>query len=77
MARYRTGTGTAGNVGAEALSQLEAPLDGLTVRNPLAAVGGTDLEPTRLVKLYAPAGVPAPGASRDGRRLRRDGPTPP
>jgi hypothetical protein len=52
--RSRIGTGTAGNVGAEALSQLLVPLDGVRVRNPMAASGGTDPEPTRLVKLYAP-----------------------
>jgi hypothetical protein len=54
VAHYRTGTGSSGNVGAEALSQLASPLDGVTVRNPMAAAGGTDPEPTRLVKLYAP-----------------------
>ena len=53
-ATYRVGSGKAGNVGAEALTRLVAPIDGVTVRNPLAAAGGLDPEPIRDVKLYAP-----------------------
>ena len=53
-ATYRLGNGKAGNVGAEALTQLASPLDGVTVRNPMPAVGGIDPEPIRNVKLYAP-----------------------
>ncbi|MFC9944573.1 putative baseplate assembly protein [Streptomyces pratensis] len=63
--RYRLGGGTAGNVGAEAVSHLvlhrdpeaedagEAlPVAG--VRNPLPAVGGTDPEPLEQVRQLAP-----------------------
>jgi hypothetical protein len=53
-ATYRIGGGKAGNVGAEALTRLVIPIDGVTVRNPMAAVGGVDPEPIREVKLYAP-----------------------
>jgi hypothetical protein len=53
-ATYRVGNGTAGNVGAEALTRLVVPIDGVKVRNPLPAAGGVDLEPIREVKLYAP-----------------------
>jgi hypothetical protein len=53
-ATYRVGNGRAGNVGAESLTQLVPPLDGVRVRNPLPAEGGVDPEPTREVKLYAP-----------------------
>jgi hypothetical protein len=53
-ARYRLGSGAAGNVGAEALSVLVTPIAGVKVRNPLAAVGGQEPEPIRQVKLDAP-----------------------
>jgi hypothetical protein len=57
-ATYRTGNGTAGNVGAESISRLvlNSPLSGVavTVRNPLPAQGGTDAEPIAEAKLYAP-----------------------
>ncbi|WP_447979271.1 putative baseplate assembly protein [Candidatus Nitrospira bockiana] len=53
-ATYRLGNGKAGNVGAEALTRLVPPIDGVKVRNPMAAVGGVDPEPIREVKLYAP-----------------------
>jgi hypothetical protein len=58
-ASYRIGSGAAGNVGAEAISQTVLSgtvLNGmdLTPRNPLAAQGGTDPEPIDQVKLCAP-----------------------
>jgi len=58
QATYRVGNGTAGNVGAEAISRLVLPnpIDGaaITVRNPLPARGGADAEPVAEAKLYAP-----------------------
>jgi hypothetical protein len=53
-ATYRIGSGTAGNVGAGALTRLVSPVDGLKVRNPMPAVGGVDAEPIREAKLAAP-----------------------
>ncbi len=57
--RYRIGGGVAGNVGAEAITQLVWPSehrdDGiLTVRNPLPAQGGLAPEPIAEAKLFAP-----------------------
>jgi hypothetical protein len=59
QARYRIGNGTAGNVGAETIVQLNTtsaipPGANLVVRNPLAASGGTDPEPLSQIKLLAP-----------------------
>lgn len=59
---YRVGNGTAGNVGAEAINHLAlccaAMSDGVTrVRNPLAAVGGTDPESLDEVRQLAPLGL--------------------
>jgi hypothetical protein len=55
VARYRTGRGRAGNVGAEAIAHVvHAGLDADAVRNPLPARGGVDPEPIAEVKLYAP-----------------------
>ncbi len=56
---YRVGNGAAGNVGAEAISRLvlkKTSITGvtITVRNPLAARGGTEPEPTSEAKLFAP-----------------------
>jgi hypothetical protein len=60
-ATYRIGNGSTGNVGAGAICHL-SPADGSTdemrrisrVWNPLPARGGTDAEPLRQVRLYAP-----------------------
>jgi hypothetical protein len=59
QAIYRTGGGTAGNVGAEAISVLvlrDFSVDGVavTVRNPLPAQGGIAPEPIEDVRLLAP-----------------------
>jgi hypothetical protein len=52
---YRIGTGTAGNIGAETLSHIIAPISGIAVvRNPLPAVDGTDPESLDEVRQYAP-----------------------
>jgi hypothetical protein len=58
-ATYRTGNGVAGNVGAEAITQViqrHTLLSGVTLkaRNPLPATGGTNPEPSAEVKLFAP-----------------------
>lgn len=54
-ARVRTGNGTAGNVGAEAISHVVGPFGGITlVRNPMAAQGGVEALPLADAKLYAP-----------------------
>jgi hypothetical protein len=55
---YRTGNGTSGNVGPEAISRLvlKTLISGVSfkIRNPLPAIGGTDPEPLSEAKLYAP-----------------------
>src|SRR5204863_112383 len=54
---YRLGTGTAGNVGAEAIDTVElCGVAGVTVRvrNPLPATGGVDPEPVAQVRRRAP-----------------------
>lgn len=57
-ARYRTGNGTGGNVGAEAIGHLlsiRMPAAALSmVRNPMPAVGGVDPEPLDVVRASAP-----------------------
>lgn len=58
-ATYRSGNGSAGNVGAETITQVvqrNTLLSGITLkaRNPLSATGGTDPEPISEVKLFAP-----------------------
>jgi hypothetical protein len=57
-ARYRTGRGMAGNVGAEAIRHvlLEQVIDGVDwrPRNPLPAQGGVDPEPIDEVRRFAP-----------------------
>jgi len=56
VARYRIGSGRAGNVGRETLIQVEAPFEGIDrVRNPLPAVGGADPEAVETARLNAPA----------------------
>ncbi len=54
-ANYRTGNGTAGNVGRDTLSHVLFTLPGVTrVRNPLAAAGGVDPETNLHIQQYAP-----------------------
>jgi hypothetical protein len=57
-ATYRTGTGSAGHVGAEAIAHIvitpSTPAGIETVRNPLPSQGGVDPEPEAQVRLYAP-----------------------
>ncbi|QHN04116.1 putative baseplate assembly protein [Granulicella sp. WH15] len=52
-ATYRIGNGSEGNVGAGSISNVTATAVA-SVRNPLAAAGGVDPEPTDQVRLYAP-----------------------
>jgi predicted phage baseplate assembly protein len=59
QAAYRAGGGTAGNVGAEAISRLVTRVNALSggvvgMRNPLPAAGGSAPEPLAEVKLFAP-----------------------
>jgi hypothetical protein len=55
LADYRVGSGSAGNVAAEAVDRLVTPVSGVAgVRNPLAAAGGGDPEPTERVRQVAP-----------------------
>jgi hypothetical protein len=55
VARYRKGSGRAGNVGPEALTRVLGAPEGITrVRNPLPASGGQDPEPLEDVRKYAP-----------------------
>ena len=54
-ASYRRGSGTRGNVGAEAIARIEFAGDGITrVRNPIAATGGRDPEALEQVRQFAP-----------------------
>lgn len=54
-ATYRTGNGTAGNVGREALAHVLIAGDAITgVRNPLAAAGGVDPETMQHIVQVAP-----------------------
>jgi hypothetical protein len=54
-ATYRIGNGLAGNIGAEALRRVVWDKAGITqVRNPMAAVGGTDPESLDQVRQFAP-----------------------
>jgi Baseplate J-like protein len=52
--RYRIGLGPAGNVGARALNVLAGGPPGVTVTNPMSAVGGLAPEPLEDVRQYAP-----------------------
>jgi hypothetical protein len=61
-ADYRTGNGTAGNVGAEAITYLvvrQGTLSGIEIqpRNPLPAQGGVEAEPLAEVKMFAPGAI--------------------
>jgi hypothetical protein len=51
---YRLGSGSVGNVGADALVAIEPAIPGVSVRNPLPAQGGVNPEPMSQVKVYAP-----------------------
>jgi predicted phage baseplate assembly protein len=59
-ATYRVGNGSVGNVGRDALAHIILPpdriasLDILSVRNPLAAAGGTDPEDMDHIRQWAP-----------------------
>lgn len=54
-ARLRLGSGSVGNVGAEAIGHVLAPFEGISrVRNPLPAAGGLDAQPLVEARLYAP-----------------------
>ena len=54
-ASYRIGSGAVGNVGAESLTRLLIPMNGIQrVWNPLPATGGMEPEPIEQVRLYAP-----------------------
>src|SRR5262249_39686282 len=54
-ARYRIGNGLAGNVGADALVHVvAADADILSVRNPIPARGGLDMEDDAVVRRRAP-----------------------
>jgi hypothetical protein len=53
--RYRIGNGRAGNVGAEAIAHVVSnDADVLSVRNPLPAQGGVDMEDDAAVRRHAP-----------------------
>jgi hypothetical protein len=67
---YRVGNGTSGNVGPESITLIvlgKTSINGpiITVRNPLAAQGGTDTEPVAEAKLFAPR------AFRDPKQIQR------
>jgi hypothetical protein len=54
-ATYRTGNGTAGNVGRDTLAHVLFQPQGISaVRNPLAAAGGVDPETNLHIQQYAP-----------------------
>ncbi len=54
-ATYRTGNGSAGHVGSEAIAHVLTGIGGIqNVRNPLPSQGGIDPEPSAQVRLYAP-----------------------
>jgi hypothetical protein len=51
---YRVGGGPAGNVGSDVLTRLAEPVAGLSVRNPVPAIGGIGPEPVEQVRQWAP-----------------------
>jgi hypothetical protein len=54
-ARYRVGNGRAGNVGADTVAHVvTVESDVVRVRNPLPAIGGTDMEEDAVVRRRAP-----------------------
>jgi hypothetical protein len=53
-ATYRLGGGAAGNVGRGVLTELAAPVPGITARNPLPAAGGAEPERIEQVRQFAP-----------------------
>jgi len=53
-ATYRVGNGRAGNVGAEAVRHVVTTADVSSVRNPLPAQGGVDMEDAATVRRRAP-----------------------
>src|ERR1019366_4320799 len=54
QARYRTGNGAAGNIGADTLGHIVLDADIAQVRNPLPATGGTDPETMEHIRQQAP-----------------------
>ena len=61
VAHYRTGNGTPGNVGADALWHVVTTLGGIAaIRNPLPARGGTDPEPLDRARQDAPVAFRVP-----------------
>ena len=62
IASYRVGSGPSGNVGADTLTHVSLRADagaGVTVTNPLPAIGGTLPESLRDIKLRAPTAMRA------------------
>lgn len=58
---YRTGNGTVGNIGADAIAHIITDVEGIqSVRNPLPAQGGIDPESLDQVRLYAPQAFRVP-----------------
>lgn len=53
-ATYRVGNGRSGNVGADTIRHVVTTADVVSVRNPLAAQGGVDLEDAATVRRRAP-----------------------
>lgn len=55
VAHYRVGSGTAGNIGADALAHIITAESGIRrVRNPLPARGGSEPESIEAIRQYAP-----------------------
>ena len=54
QARYRVGSGTAGNMGRDTLGHIVVNADIAEVRNPLPAAGGTDPETMEHIRQQAP-----------------------
>jgi hypothetical protein len=59
-AHYRIGNGVRGNVGADSIVVVlsdDPGLDGLRIRNPLAATGGVDPEPVAEARTFGPGAI--------------------